>query len=247
MCVTFWCMGNVCHKFVYAWTMYVMFWCKENVCHVFGCARRMYVMHLGMHGECMSCVWVCMENVCHVYGCTWRMYVMCLGVHGECMSCVWVCMENVCHASGCAWRMSCVWICMDNVSCVWARMENGCHVSGCAWRLCVSVSIADYRVCFCIYSRLHRLLNPWWFVWLACSLSLASHWRAPLAAYTPSSSCLLPPPPPPSSPSTRAPRGRATKMVSVNALPLAVRFLSAVFNFRIVEWVLTVHAQSSMR
>lgn len=164
----------------------------------------------------MSCVRVCMENVCHVFGWTQRMYVMCLGVPGECMSCVWVYMENICHVFGCAWGMyvMCLGGHGEWISCVWVCMET---------------------VCFCICSRLHRLLNPWWFVWLFCSLSLASCWRAPLAAHTPSSSCPHPPLPPPSSPSTRAPKGRATKMVSVNALPLAVRFLSAVFNFRIVE------------
>ena len=156
------------------------------------------------------------------------MCVMCLDGHRECMSCVWVCLGNVCHVFGCAWRIyvMCLGVHGECMSCVWVGMENGYHVFGCAWRLCASVYIPDYTDC---------LLNPWWFVRLFCSLSLASRWRAPLAAHTPSSSCPHPPPPPPSSPSTRAPKGRATKMVSVNALPLAVRFLSAVFNFRIVE------------
>ena len=63
------------------------------MCHVYGCTWRMYVMCLGVHGECMSCVWVCMENVCHASGCAWR------------MSCVWMCMGNVCHVFGRAWRM----------------------------------------------------------------------------------------------------------------------------------------------
>lgn len=59
----------------------------------------------GVHGECVSCVWMDTENVCRVFGCAWGMYVMCLGVHGEYMSCVWVCMGNVCHVFGWAWRM----------------------------------------------------------------------------------------------------------------------------------------------
>ena len=117
----------------------------------------------------MSCSWVRMENVCHVLGCAWRMCAMSLDAHGQYMLCVWVCVGNVCHGFGCTWIMYVMHL----------DVHGECHMFGCAWIMWVMclaahgewmscVWVCMETVCFCRYSRLHRLFVKSLVVCTAC-------------------------------------------------------------------------------